>query len=155
MRLYILRHADADTEAATDSARTLSEKGQEQARKVAQFCHEEGIRPDVILASPLIRAQQTAKPVAKELGAGLSTAPWLSCGARPEVIVAALSGLKNATEVMLVGHEPDLGELIAHLLGAAAGGTIHVRKASLTLVEVFDLRRGGGRLEWSLPARLM
>ena len=154
MNLYILRHADADTEAATDAARTLSEKGEEQARKVAQFCRTHGIQPGVIFASPLIRAQQTAEPVAKELNVEITTARWLACGATPERILAELAALENVPAVMLVGHEPDLGNLIAHLLGAASG-SIHVRKASLTLVELLLPRKGGGRLEFSMPVRLM
>ena len=154
MQLYILRHADADTEAATDSARALSEKGEEQAREVARFCREQGIRPEVIFASPLIRAQQTAKPVAKELHVEITTVRWLACGAKPEVILAELAALENVPAVMLVGHEPDLGKLIAHLLGAE-GGSIHVRKASLTLVEVLLPRKGAGRLEFSIPVRMM
>ena len=154
MQLFILRHADADTEASTDSARTLSEKGEEQALKVAQFCRTHGIQPGVIFASPLIRAQQTAKPVAKELRVEVTTARWLACGAKPDVILAELAAVENVPTVMLVGHEPDLGNLISHLLGAASG-SIHVRKASLTLVEVLLPRRGGGRLEFSMPVRLM
>ena len=154
MQLYILRHADADTEAATDSARTLSAKGEEQARLVAQFCRALGIQPGVIFASPLVRAQQTAKPVGKELRVEITTARWLACGAKPDAILAELAALKNVPAVMLVGHEPDLGNLVAHLLGAD-GGTIHVRKASLTFVEVMLPRKGGGRLEFSMPVRLM
>ena len=154
MQLYLLRHADAETEAATDPARTLSEKGEEQAIKVAQFCRAHGIQPGVIFASPLVRAQQTAKPVAKELRVEVTTARWLACGARPDVILAELASLENVPAVMLVGHEPDLGNLIAHLLSAASG-SIHVRKASLTLLEVLVPRKGGGRLEFSMPVRLV
>ena len=154
MLLYILRHANADTEAATDDARELSEKGREQAKKVAQFCTGHGIRPEVIFASPLTRAQQTAKPVAKELGMEITTAPWLACGATPGGILAQIAMLKDAAAVMLVGHQPDLGELIAHLLGGA-GGSINVRKASLTLIEVLLARKGGGRLEFSISVRMM
>ena len=95
-----------------------------------------------------------AKPVSKELNVAVTTAPWLACGAKPEVILEELAALENVPAVMLVGHEPDLGNLIAHLLGAASG-SIHVRKASLTLVEVLLPRKGGGRLEFSVPVRLM
>lgn len=154
MQLYILRHADADTDAATDDARTLSEKGEEQAREVARFCRRQGIQPGVIFASPLIRAQQTAKPVAKELGMDVTTVRWLACGAKPEGILGELSATTDAAAVMLVGHEPDLGNLIAHLLGAA-NGSIHVRKASLTAIEVLMPRKGGGRLDFSIPVRMM
>ena len=154
MQLYVLRHADADTEAATDSVRTLSGKGEEQARKVAQFCRTHGIQPGVIFASPLIRARQTAQPVSRELNVALTTAPWLACGAKPDVILAELAAVEKVSAVMLVGHEPDLGNFIAHLLGAASG-SIHVRKASLTCVDVLLLRKGGGRLEFSIPVRMM
>ena len=154
MHLYILRHANADTEAATDAARELSEKGREQAAKVAKFCGRHGIRPDVIFSSPLIRAQQTARPVAKELGLEVTTARWLACGATPEEICMQLAALKDASAVMLVGHQPDLGELIALLL-AASPHSINVRKASLTFVEVLVPRKGGGRLEFSIPVRMM
>jgi len=105
----------------------------------------------VIFASPLIRAQQTAKPVAKELSVPVTTARWLACGARPGTILA---GIGDASSVMLVGHEPDLGDFIAHLIGAPEG-SIHVRKASLTLVGVPVPRKGGGRLEFSIPVRMM
>ena len=108
----------------------------------------------MIFASPLIRVQQTAKPVAKELGVEVTTARWLACGATPEGILAQLAPLKQPAAVMLVGHEPDLGNLVAHLLGGECG-SIHVRKASLTVVEVLVPRKGGGRLEFSMPVRLM
>ncbi|MEO6784804.1 MAG: phosphohistidine phosphatase SixA [Chthoniobacteraceae bacterium] len=155
MHLYILRHANADTEAATDAGRELSEKGREQAKKVAHFCTHHGITIDVIFSSSLIRAQQTAKPVAKELGVEITTVRWLACGATPEGILRELSALKEVSSVMLVGHQPDLGELIAHLTGMGSGGSVNVRKASLTLLEVLALRKGGGRLEFSIPARMM
>lgn len=154
MHLYILRHANADTEAAMDDARELSEKGREQAKTVAKFCAHHGIRPDVIFASPLIRAQQTAKPVAKELGMEITTARWLACGATPGGILAQLAALPRTAAVMLVGHQPDLGELIGHLLGAS-GESVNVRKASFAHIEILVPREGGGRLEFFLPARLM
>ncbi len=154
MNLYILRHANADTDAPTDDARELSEKGREQAKSVAKFCARHGIRPDVIFSSPLIRAQQTARPVAKELGMEVTTARWLACGAEPEGILSQLATVKGGAAAMLVGHQPDLGELIGHLLGTA-GDSINVRKASLTHIEVLVPRKAGGRLEFSLPSRLM
>ena len=90
----------------------------------------------------------------KELHVEVTTARWLACGAKPDGILAELAAVENVPAVMLVGHEPDLGNLIAHLLGAERG-SIHVRKASLTLVEVLLPRKGGGRLEFSMPVRLM
>jgi len=84
MELYLLRHADADTEAATDEERALSEKGKEQSHRVAQFFESKGLKPALILASPLRRAQQTAQVLADSLGIELETVRWLACGAKPD-----------------------------------------------------------------------
>jgi len=51
--VYLLRHADANTEAATDDARPLSQKGISQARKVGRFCKDHNLKPDVIITSPV------------------------------------------------------------------------------------------------------
>lgn len=154
MKLYLLRHADAETEAATDAERALSEKGKAQANRVAEFCERQDVKPAVIIASPLRRAQQTAKVLAEKLGIELETAPWLACGATPVGTLRQLSGRKHPS-VMLVGHEPDLGLLVGHLLGIGKGGAVHVRKASLFLLEIAAFQAGGGRLEWSIPAKMM
>ena len=55
---------------------------------------------------------------------------------------------------MIVGHEPDLGDLMARLLRMPAQH-LHVRKCSLTCITVNALREGAGRLEWSMPVKLM
>ena len=155
MQLYLLRHADADTRAATDDERTLSEKGEQQALRVADFCKARGLKPDAILASPLPRAQQTAKPVAKAFSMEVTTARWLACGAVPAATVAQLAERKSLHAVMLVGHEPDMSRLVAHLIGAENGDVIHIRKASLTAIEVVAFQAGGGVLDFSIPVKLM
>lgn len=155
MHLYLLRHADADTQAPSDAGRELSEKGLEQAARVASFCSAYKLKLDVILSSPLIRAQQTAKRVAEKLRVDLRTADWLACGASPVGIVSELAGLRKVDSVMLVGHEPDLSGLVAHLLGTTRREVILIRKASLTALEILAFREGGARLDFSIPAKLM
>ena len=59
-----------------------------------------------------------------------------------------------ATVIQLYGAG-HVGRAIAHLLGTGESGGINVRKASLTLIEVLQLRKGGGYLEFSIPARMM
>jgi phosphohistidine phosphatase len=154
MKLFLLRHADANTEAANDDDRALSEKGKKQAQRVARFCERNDLKPALILASPLKRAQQTASALSDTLHIELETAPWLACGATPEGTLQQLAGRKLPS-VVLVAHEPDMSLLVAHLLGVGSGATIHVRKASLLLLEVGAFRAGGGCLEWSIPVRMM
>lgn len=154
MKLYLLRHADAATQAEIDDERALSEKGVKQSNTIAEFCCEHHVRPDRILASPLLRTQQTAKPVAKKLGVNIETAPWLAYGNGPRRVLEQLSARNETPSIMLVGHEPDLSHLTAFLIGSAVG-SVHIRKASLTLLEIHDFRQAGACLEWSVPARLM
>jgi phosphohistidine phosphatase len=155
MLLYLLRHADADTSAPTDDQRALSEKGIAQAQKVTRFCEAQDIRPSLILSSPVLRAHETAKPVADTLRAELIVVPWLACGMRPQTALDELRAFRTQDSVMLVGHEPDFSEFAAHLLGLPTPTAISIRKASLTLLE-FDLfRAGAGRLHFSIPCKLM
>ncbi len=155
MQLYLLRHADADTQAESDDQRFLSEKGMIQASRVARFCDAHDIRPNFVLSSPIRRAHQTATEVANHLKSELVTVRWLACGATPEVILEQLDEYKMAPSVMIVGHEPDFSNLAGALLGSSIYGSVHVRKASLILIDVPQLTTGYGRLEFSIPVKLM
>ena len=155
MLLYLLRHADADTIAETDDARPLSEKGEGQGKKVARFCEAYGMTRMRVLASPVRRAVQTAEIVVAHLGLELEIAPWLACGMRPAEAMRHLQEHADEAAVMLVGHEPDFSGLAAFLLGMSSGEQIEIRKASLTQLSVFALEKGGARLDFSVPCRLM
>src|SRR5260370_37543309 len=113
MNLYLVRHAGAEQEAASDGERQLTERGRGQARTIGRFCARNDLYPETIITSPLARAQQTAKIVADELKIadrvqvyGFATAGMTTEG--------ALNGLKPLTDhssVLPVGHEPDLSDL--------------------------------------------
>jgi phosphohistidine phosphatase len=155
MLLYLLRHADADTPAPSDSARPLSEKGVDQAKKVSRFCEAHDMQLSVVFTSPLRRAHETAKPVAAASRAELIVAPWLASGMHPQSAVDELRSYQNHNSVMLVGHEPDFSQLAAFLLGLPTNNSIHIRKASLTLLELDVFRAGAASLQFSLPCKLM
>ncbi len=156
MKLLVLRHADAQTEADTDKARPLSPKGEEQSRRVASLCKKTGHLPDVILHSPLLRSRQTA-----EIFGRLTALPrlievgWLSCGMNPERALEELGAYAEFTSVMIVGHEPDLSRLLAALLGMPDSAALHIRKSSLTCVSLSALSAGCGVLEYLVPAKLL
>ena len=155
MQIYFLRHADADTPAESDDARALSEKGIEQARKVGKFLAGGGIKPMLILSSPVRRAHETASLVSEEIGVEVRLAPWLACGLRPPAGLEEISALRQHAAVLLVGHEPDFSRLISHLLGLPTPTAFHVRKASLTLIEIDIFKPGAARLEFFIPCKLM
>jgi phosphohistidine phosphatase len=155
MTLYLLRHADAEMPAPTDDARPLSPKGIEQAQQAGRFCARHEVRPSVILTSPLTRAAQTAQPVAEATGSPLIVVPWLASGMAPHDAVEELKAYRTHDSAMIVGHEPDFSHLIALLLGLPGANQLHVRKGSLTALNLDIIRAGAARLEWSLPARYM
>lgn len=154
MKLYLLRHADAATQAEIDDERTLSKKGMQQSKCVAKFCLKHEIKPDTILASPLIRAQQTAKPVASALNIEIETVPWLIYETVTDALIEHLGAYTESSSIMIVGHEPDFSRLATALTGANEHA-IRVRKGSLTFLEVAEFRRSGACLQWSIPAQLM
>ena len=152
MMLYFLRHADAEPDYANDFNRRLTPKGVEQADKVGKFCARNGLIPDLILSSPVIRARQTADAVSLRLGeVEIVESPWIACGLTPSTLLAELAAYTKFTSLFIVGHEPDFSECIGHLTGVR----MNVRKASLTLLDLPRLREGGGELQFSVPVRLM
>src|ERR1700737_369567 len=67
MQLFLLRHAEAEPDAANDEARSLTAKGSKQAESIGKFFREPFFVPEMILSSPLTRAKETARLVAREL----------------------------------------------------------------------------------------
>ncbi len=156
MVVYFLRHADAEPDVAPDFNRQLTPKGLEQAEKVGKFLLRYGLLPEVIISSPVIRAHQTAKIVAQKLGnAAIVEGRWLACGMTPDTCLRELAAFEEKSSVLLVGHEPDFGEVISALIGLHDSNGIKVRKASLTAVDVLRIAPGHGELQFSVPVRLM
>ena len=111
MRLYIVRHADA-APGSPDELRTLTPEGHEQARALGQRLRDEGVRPDAILTSPLLRARETAK----DLGLGDSEPDErLAPGATADDVRTAVAG--RGETVIVIGHQPDCGRAVAALTG--------------------------------------
>jgi len=156
MLLYLLRHAEAVDKAESDAARALTKKGVSQAHKVGKFCIKNNFTPAIILTSPLKRAEQTARIVAKEIkNAEFIVNPMLSAGMQPETALDELKTYARFPSLMLVGHEPDFSLLAASLLGIPLSESLRLRKASLTAMELSALRPGAAVLIFTLPPKLM
>lgn len=156
MLIYFLRHAEAEDEVISDFDRKLTPKGLEQADKVGKFCVRYGLIPDVILSSPVVRAEQTARAVSKRLdGRELIVERWLACGMAPETCLESLAAYAKFEHVMLVGHEPDFSGAIAACIGLPDPDHLNIRKASLTAVDLPRFCAGAGALEFAISSRLM
>lgn len=155
MTVLFLRHAHAEDERDGDFGRRLTPKGLQQSEKAGRFLLRNGLEPDVILASPVVRARQTAEIVGQVLGMPISIAEWLACGMKPSTVFEKTSALGDRPTVLLVGHEPDFSQAVSAWIGAARPDAIEIKKASLTALDVFLHAREGARLLYAVPPRLM
>jgi phosphohistidine phosphatase len=114
MRLYLVRHAKA-APGEPDALRQLTPAGEERAREVGLKLAADGVRPDVILTSPLVRARQTADELGRALGTPVEIDERLAPGATAEGLREAVAGRGDV--VMIVGHQPDCGVIAAELTG--------------------------------------
>lgn len=111
MDLIIWRHAEAE-EGAPDAARQLTAKGVKQARKLAKWLNARLQGEVRLLASPAVRAQQTAQT----LGLAIDTRAELAPGAAPARILRAAGWPRQQGTVIVVGHQPTLGQLAALIM---------------------------------------
>ena len=111
-----MRHADAEP-GEPDELRRLTAEGRRAARELGRRLAAEGVRPDAILTSPLLRARETGEALAGELGAESEPHDALAPGATADGVRAAVAG-RGAT-VVVVGHQPDCGRIAAELSGGA------------------------------------
>jgi phosphohistidine phosphatase len=117
LRLYLVRHAEA-APGEPDDLRPLTAAGREAARALGARLAAEGIRPDAILTSPLLRARQTGAELARSLDCEPEPDERLAPGASAEDVRDAVGGRGDA--VVVVCHQPDCGEIAAELSGAPA-----------------------------------
>jgi phosphohistidine phosphatase len=112
LRLFVIRHAEAEA-GEPDELRRLSPEGREQARELGKRLVAEGVRPDAILTSPLLRARETGEALTNKLGVESESSEALAPGATAAGLRAAVEG--RGETVLAVGHQPDCGLIAAEL----------------------------------------
>jgi len=149
VKLYLIRHAKAeDPGPEGDLARRLTERGREEARRVGEALKRLGMRPALIVASPALRAQETARIVASVLepAGTVEVEETLAPGATVDVVLGAARSRAGRGDLALVGHQPELGRTAAFLLGEETGAALHLRPADVCGIEIHDLGAPPGRL---------
>ena len=103
MKVWILRHGEAEGHAPTDAERNLTEHGRAEVLRSA--AHLIGQPLGAIIASPYVRAQQTAQLVRDVLGfqPEIRTVPWLTPDGDVQRV---LEKLDSDDDVLLVSHQP-------------------------------------------------
>jgi phosphohistidine phosphatase len=151
MELYLLRHgiaADVGPEGSGDAGRPLTEEGIDKLKEAVRGLRRLGVRPDVLLTSPLVRARQTAEIVRRAFGLDVRPAEALAPGCDLARLADLLGEYRSAERVMIVGHEPDFSSLIGDLTG---GSRVQLKKAGLARVDLESVDTGAGTLIWLLP----
>jgi phosphohistidine phosphatase len=163
MNLYLLRHGIA-VEPGTpgyekDSERPLTPKGKHRLRQIAAAMKKMDLRFDLILSSPFLRAKQTAEIIAKsfKLRKKLAFSEDLTPAGNPRLLIQHLNHFRPEPEnVLLVGHEPYLGQLIALLAAGNTSLEIDFKKGGLCKLEAESLYYGRcAKLVWLLTPRQM
>ncbi|MBV8451847.1 MAG: histidine phosphatase family protein [Deltaproteobacteria bacterium] len=153
-----MRHAEAEEEAESggDEARRLTVRGRERTRDAAGGLRALGLRFDAILTSSLLRAAETAELVADEYANNPppQVLPALSPDVTPREALVALTPFARHSEVLVVGHEPQLSRLVGLLLSSNGNVAIRFRKGACVALDLpKTIEPGAGELRWMLTQR--
>ena len=123
-RLYLMRHGHSpstqEARVSKDALRPLSDKGRADARAIAAEIAKRGGKPSLILHSPLTRAVQTAGEAAallKPAGGAVVFDPLDNTRPAEELAAELQERCGAVDEVLAIGHQPQIGELVALLGG--------------------------------------
>jgi phosphohistidine phosphatase len=143
MLLLVIRHAIAEDKEAfartgrPDTERPLTKRGRRIMARVAKGLRREVRSIDVLAASPLVRAAQTAAIVAKVYDdIPVDTVPALEPESSPSAFAKWLRTQRDAEVVAVVGHEPHLGVLITWLMSGLTQSHIELEKGGACLLEI-------------------
>jgi phosphohistidine phosphatase len=154
MKLILVRHAEAvvlgEGGIVTDYDRPLTERGTTQAFGLAKTLTRLQVLPGLVLTSPLVRAVQTAEPIAAALTPGTPAFvnDYLRLEElRPRKLAKAIME-SGHTSAVLVGHMPDLARLAGWLLGAGPTTIAFDKGAAAMIACGKTIEKGCGELRW-------
>ena len=160
MDVYLMRHGPAlareSTDAPADDQRPLTQKGIKKTRRAAKGLT--ALRPgiDRLFSSPLLRARQTADIAAEALRfkGQVEELTELAPDGDLEKLVGSLTSYKDCQGILLVGHQPNLGETASLLLTGNTALEIDFKKSAVCCIKVNTFpARGHGSLGWMLAPK--
>jgi phosphohistidine phosphatase len=158
-QLYLIRHAIAAERGADwpdDDKRPLTERGVARFKECVRGLAWLDVQVDEIFTSPLVRAKQTADILAAGIGGKpvIKILDALAPGHTATSVLAQLNKAARHRRIALVGHEPDLGELAAHLIGS--GRALPFKKGGACRIDIESLSsRRAGALDWFITPRVL
>ena len=155
MNLYLMRHANAGIprgSASLDARRSLIREGKDQCILMGRLLSSLKVQVDVVLASPLKRATQTAQFVATELGfeGRVEICDALSPEADYTDFQHMLQTYHDREAILAVGHNPNVFQFLGRMITGNGGAAIRMRKGSIARV---DMNHHPARLQWLIDPR--
>ena len=162
MKIYLVRHGIAVDPGAPgyedDSLRPLAEEGSSKMKKIAAALKGLNVKPDLIVASPYVRARQTAEILAKVLKykRELIFNEVLVPMGNADNIIGTINEKYSVDELMLVGHEPCLSSLISMLVTGSPKSVFDIKKGGVGCLSVDSLHIDRKVvLEWLLTPKIL
>ncbi len=158
MDVFVLRHAIAEDAGPgqPDSERRLTDEGRDRLRLVVRKAIRAGLDPGIILTSPYVRGRQTAEILLEELDrpCDLVTTANLTPHADLADLWQELREYSRLSPIVVVGHNPQLSELVSVLIGSSRYA-VEMKKAAIAYVkDAGNGPRPSGRLVWMLTPKL-
>ena len=146
MELILWRHAEAEENGGDDTQRELTKRGKRQAQRMSEWLRPLLVGEWRILVSPAKRTLQTVKA----LDMAFDVREALGASSTPQVVLREAGWPQGEEDVIVVGHQPTLGQVAARLVGGAQGD-VSIRKGAIWW---FATRERRGERETILKAVL-
>ena len=150
MKIYLLRHAEAENMSTSDHNRRLTAKGLKRTATAATVMVSLGIKPAHIYSSPRVRARQTAELVADAMDMTVELDEEVNFGFSINSVESLIRGLGVDEDVMFVGHEPSMSA-VAHGL---CGASVAMKKGGLARIDLINRASLRGELVWLIAPKV-
>ena len=148
MRLYVVRHGEAEAKAASDAERPLTARGRQEVDRLWKALRGEGIQVRHLVSSPYLRARQTADQIAGHFpGVARSECPCITPDDSVSGVLDWLAAAAPGEGWVLVSHMP-LVAILTGFLTEGAGARIPFGVGTVACIDLEVLAQGGGRLLW-------
>ncbi|MFB1068909.1 phosphohistidine phosphatase SixA [Vibrio diabolicus] len=152
MKIFIMRHGEAEHFADSDAARQLTPRGRVESEAVARACKEQGFAQfDKVLVSPYIRAQQTWQEIREYFAAkSIETCEDITPYGQSEHVfdfASALIEVEKLDSLLLVSHLPLVGYLTSEFVKDMAPPMFPT--SGLVCIE-YDLQTQNGEVLWHI-----
>lgn len=148
MRLYVVRHGEAQAHAPSDAERPLTRQGRAAVGRLWGTLQEEGHQPSILISSPYVRAVQTADEIARYYpGMERRREALIVPDTSPLVVLDWLAQAALPDRAALVSHMP-LVALLTGLLVEGPGARVPFSVGTVACLEVDVMAQQGARLLW-------